>query len=331
MIKIARLSKNDLQDLFLNTARHMGVQSAVVEKDFWVCVILDYLFKKSPWKTSMAFKGGTSLSKSFNLINRFSEDVDIILDWRLLGYSIKEPWQDRSIRKQNSFNKDARRRTEAFLKHSFCPNIQKGLSKVLGNKVEVFIDNQNEATVSFAYPRLFDNSGILQVIRLEIGVLSAWTPTVSTKIEPFIAHHYPSIFENQSTNVLSVTAERTFWEKATILHREANRPKNSKVPQRYARHYYDLYRMSSTPVKTMAFQQANLLNQVVAFKMKFYHQKWAQYENAIKGTLRLVPPEYRFNELKADFNTMRDMLFGNIPTFATIMETLVNLEKEFNV
>ena len=82
MRKIACLPDDDRRELFRNTADKMGLNDAIVEKDFWVCFTLDYLFHRCPWKDSITFKGGTSLSKAFNLISRFSEDIDLILDWR---------------------------------------------------------------------------------------------------------------------------------------------------------------------------------------------------------------------------------------------------------
>lgn len=100
MRKIALIPKKDREALFRNTAVKMGMSEAIVEKDFWVCYMLDYLFYRSPWKDNLAFKGGTSLSKAYNLIERFSEDIDLILDWRVLGYGINEPWENRSNTKQ---------------------------------------------------------------------------------------------------------------------------------------------------------------------------------------------------------------------------------------
>ena len=105
MRNIARLSDNDRRELFRNTADKMGLNDAIVEKDFWVCFTLDYLFHRSPWKESITFKGGTSLSKAFHLISRFSEDIDLILDWRVLGYGKDEPWEKRSNTKQDAFKK----------------------------------------------------------------------------------------------------------------------------------------------------------------------------------------------------------------------------------
>ncbi len=93
MRKIAVIEAKEREALFRNTAAKMGVSEAVIEKDFWVCYMLDYLFHRCAWKNSLAFKGGTSLSKAYNLIKRFSEDIDLILDWRVLGYGTDEPWE----------------------------------------------------------------------------------------------------------------------------------------------------------------------------------------------------------------------------------------------
>ena len=129
---------------------------------------------------------------------------------------------------------------------------------------------------------------------------------------------------------MTVAPERTFWEKATILHHEANRPENLEIPQRYSRHYYDLYRMSISPVKESAFDEVELLKTVVDFKMKFYPRAWAKYPEAVPGTLKLVPPEYRFVILAADYEAMKDMLYGDVPTFDTVMSAVSELEKEIN-
>ena len=93
MIEIAKLSADDRRELFHNTAAKIGLNDAIIEKDFWVCLTLDYLFHRSPWKEAVTFKGGTSLSKGYHLISRFSEDIDLILDWRVLGYRVDEPWE----------------------------------------------------------------------------------------------------------------------------------------------------------------------------------------------------------------------------------------------
>lgn len=330
MKNVARLSDNDRRELFRNTADKMGLNDAIIEKDFWVCFTLDYLFHRSPWKDKITFKGGTSLSKSFHLISRFSEDIDLILDWRVLGYSASEPWEVRSNTKQDVFNKEANARAEVFLAESFLPSFKTDLSQELGQEASIYIDEKDKQTIIFAYPNLFTNAATLQVIRLEIGALAAWTPAKLAEIKPYAAQYYPVVFKQKVTEVLTVAPERTFWEKATILHHEANRPEHLEMPQRYSRHYYDLYRMAMTSVKTEAFARFDLLKKVVDFKMKFYPRKWAQYPKAIPGTLKLLPPSYRLATLETDYAAMKDMLYGEIPSFETVMKIVSELEKEIN-
>ena len=121
MRNVARLPESDRRELFRNTADKMGLNDAIVEKDFWVCFTLDYLFHRCPWKDAITFKGGTSLSKAFNLISRFSEDIDLILDWRVLGYGGDEPWGKRSNTKQDAFNKEPMHGRKFSLRSSLAP------------------------------------------------------------------------------------------------------------------------------------------------------------------------------------------------------------------
>lgn len=195
---------------------------------------------------------------------------------------------------------------------------------------EIIKENIEYDLLVLRYPHLFTNTATLQVIRLEIGALAAWTPAKTALIEPYAAKYYPKIFEQKETAILTVAPERTFWEKATILHHEANRPEHLEMPQRYSRHYYDLYRMAATPVKEAAFSRLDLLKKVVDFKMKFYPRAWAKYPEAVPGTLKLLPPEYRFAALETDYNSMQDMLYGDIPTFETVIAAVQELEKEIN-
>ena len=330
MRDVARLTDGNRSDLFRNTANKMGINDAIVEKDYWVCFTLDYLFHRSPWKENIVFKGGTSLSKAFNLISRFSEDIDLILDWRVLGYGVKEPWEARSNSKQDEFNKAANERAESFLAEKFCPRVKEDLSRELERDAIVYIDSTDKQTVIFAYPHLFQSSAILQVIRLEIGALAAWTPAKHVAIAPYAAQYYPFVFTQKDSSVLTVMPERTFWEKATILHQEANRPENKDMPPRYSRHYYDLYRMAESQVKEAAFSHTDLLRKVVEFKMKFYPRKWANYPEALSGSLKLVPPEFRLKSLQADYKAMRNMIYGDVPSFEQILSGLKDMESEIN-
>ena len=330
MYKIALLPDDERHILFLNTAAKKGLNAAIVEKDFWVCFTLDYLFHRSQWKEKLAFKGGTSLSKVYNLIERFSEDIDLILDWRVLGYSLNEPWEERSNTKQQKFIDDSRNRLFIFLANDFLPAFKADMEELLQRDVNVFITEDDAGTVHFEYPSSFSDDSILRVIRLEIGALAAWTPTQVSGVTSYAAEEYPRVFEKVETEIMTTTAERSFWEKATILHQEALRPEGSIIPDRYSRHYYDLYCMANSPVKNKAIEMPELLAQVAEFKAKFYPRNWARYDLARVGTLKLLPAEHSLDKLKSDYAHMRSMIYGNYPSFDEILERLALLEKEIN-
>lgn len=133
-----------------------------------------------------------------------------------------------------------------------------------------------------------------------------------------------------STTVRTASPERTFWEKATILHQEANRPEGKAMPRRYSRHYYDMYRLGHSFVLGRAVAQPGLLEQVVRFKEKFYRTPWAKLADARPGALRLAPPKGRLDELAADYASMRPMLFGSYPSIDEIVAYMAELEETIN-
>ena len=330
MYGILSLSDEERRTVFRNTAQKMGVRESIIEKDYWVCLTLDYLFHKSKYQQRLTFKGGTSLSKCFCLIKRFSEDLDLILDWRLIGYEKDEPWAERSKTKQDAFNKESNARAESFLADEFLPSFKSDISEIIGVEATVGIDTIDPQTVNFQYPQLFSLESISQSLRLEIGALAAWTPSAEKIVTPYIFDYYPKLAKTTSTDVVTSSAERTFWEKVTILHHEANRPDHLEMPTRYSRHYYDLYCISQSEYKQVALRRLDLLQKVVVFKMKFYPRAWAKYEEAVQGSIKLAPPRFRLEALRKDYDRMSEMLFGDSPTFNDLMESIGDLEIEIN-
>jgi len=333
MITIAKSSDIEREVLFGNAADRAGINNpAIVEKDFWVCFVLDYLFHKSPWPQSFIFKGGTSLSKAYHVIERFSEDIDLIMDWRLLGYGIYEPWMERSRTQQDKFNKKAVANASKFLTESFASQMEKDLSNLIERSVSVFMDpdDKEQCTVNFFYPHVFSTSYIRQEIRLEIGPLAEWVPSHLVPIRSIVAEQFPNTFQRADTVVPTVDVERTFWEKVTILHKTAASYGQKGIPSRYARHYYDLYQMSRSDVKDKAFSRRELLEQDIRFKLKFYYTKSASYETAHIGSIRLVPSSVAIKELSHDYDHMKEMIYGEMPSFDEIISSIAKLEEEIN-
>ncbi|HEL1816696.1 nucleotidyl transferase AbiEii/AbiGii toxin family protein [Streptococcus suis] len=330
MLEFKKISKDDLQAIIRNAAERLGINEVIVEKDYWVCFVLNYLFTKSEWKDAFTFKGGTSLSKCYDLIKRFSEDIDLILDWQVIGYGKDEPWQSRSNTQQDKFNKESNLKAEDFLVNTLIPQMRLDFAKLIEDDFQISIDVNDQQTVLFEYPTSFQSEYVKQVIRLEIGALAAWTPSEMVEITPDLYKVYPMLFVGDSISVRTVLPERTFWEKATILHHEANRPADSKIPIRYARHYYDIYCLAHSIYKNRAFMNQELLEKVVSFKEKFYPRKWAKYEDATIERIRLLPDDYRLNEIESDYNQMKEMFYGSVPSFEELLTTIANLEKEIH-
>ncbi len=327
MYDLANLPKNELDAILQEVSNAKGLSKAIIEKDLWVCAVLDYLFKKSPWRDYLAFKGGTSLSKAYNLIERFSEDIDLILDWRVIGYGKTEPLEDRSVNQQDKLNKKILIKTSEFLQTTFIPRIKEDLSELISRDLQIIYEDD---AVIIGYGSAYADASILHAIRLEIGALAAWTPTQTATIRPYIAEAYPEQFGDAFVKVRTTTPERTFWEKITILHREAFRPENSVLPPRMSRHYYDVHRMAKLGILDRALQNPDLLDQVAAFKAKFYPQKWAHYELAKLGTLHLAPPTYNVKPLQRDYAAMAGMIYGERPEFEELMTGIMKAERKLN-
>jgi hypothetical protein len=153
-------------------------------------------------------------------------------------------------------------------------------------------------------------------------------PSGRYSIRPFAAEEFPQLFDEPECSVIAITAERTFWEKATILHQQAHR--TSIMPSGYSRHYYDLHQLALSPVAKNALSDLNLLEDVIQFKSRFYHSPWARYDLAKPGTFRLLPTPRGDRELQADYQYMASMFFSKPPTWSQILETLGALEEQIN-
>ena len=324
MERVATWKEQDRRDLFVETSARKGISSAIVEKDFWVCWTLGRLFASDELAPKIMFKGGTSLSKVFGLIERFSEDIDLILDWAEL--SSEDPFEERSKTKQDKFNKQIVEESRAYIANHLLPTIQ----SLLGDLCSVSGVEGEPDIIHVTYPASFSDEYLRPEILLEVGPLAQWAPNDSHEIQPYAADEFPEQFEEPHCRVQAVCVERTFWEKATILHHEAHRSVDKPIPLRVSRHYYDLARMAAHDVRKTALGDVALLRSVVEFKMRFYPQGWARYDLAKPGTLKLIPPDHVLAEIRRDFEAMQIMIYGEAPPLDEILGVLGKLEDEIN-
>lgn len=323
MKKVAALSPRELSEIFSETAARKGITPAAAEKDFWLCRVLMIIFEHPGLSRILRLKGGTSLSKCYGITDRFSEDIDLVLDWTVL--TGENPVKGTKTQ-QRRFNERLNGRAAEYIKKEILPRLGKDVDPVCNAEV----DPSDDLIIDIEYPKSFDNMYLRPVIRLEIGPLASMVPSGKLPVKPYAAEALPGLFEAPEVPVETIKAERTFWEKATILHAEAHRPEGGAQQDRYSRHYYDVYRMLDSEAGKNAIDDEELLAEVVSFKERFYYAAWANYESAVRGTLKLVPDAEMLKKLRADYGQMREMIFGDYPDFDSVIGRLADFESDFN-
>ncbi|MCL2440346.1 MAG: nucleotidyl transferase AbiEii/AbiGii toxin family protein [Treponema sp.] len=324
MDKIAFASDIERKSIFIEAADKLNISESIVEKDFWVSWVLEKIFENNELSQILCFKGGTSLSKAFNLIDRFSEDIDLILSESIV-LNKNETLIQSSKTKQVEFIKIIEERALEYIR----TNLFKKITGVLGSTCFVYPDNEDGHSLYIKFPHVFNYSYIQQEIKLEIGPLALWNPNNRYSISSFLTKALPELKLIEPV-VPIIKPERTFWEKITILHHEHHRPVTSPLQPRYSRHYYDVYKMGNNEVKNIALANTELLIEVVNFKKRFYPRGWANYDAALPGTICILPAKYNIQSLAEDYIKMQKMLFGEIPQWDTILSNLQKLEIEIN-
>lgn len=326
MDKVALLPPTDRAALFSETGAARGVADTIIEKDFWICWTLKRLFAlQGDEFATLVFKGGTSLSKAYGAIRRFSEDIDLSFDRADLGYTgERDPEREGlSKKKAGRLIENLVADVEHHIAEKLLPALQRAITDQLGEpkngEWSLVIDSHDAQTVNFQYPAALEvthYAGMTYItprVKLEFGARGDPWPTEEKIIHPYAAEDFPDFFEEPNTNVIVLSARRTFWEKATALHAEAHRPSESPTPQYFSRHYYDLAMLLETEEAKAAATDFVLLAQVAKHKTTFFRSGWASYDTAKPGSLRLVPDEARINDLRADYRDMVPMMFDERP------------------
>lgn len=337
MDDIARLPARDRADLFRAAAAKLALPEALIEKDFWVCWVLKRVFTLKNPPAGIIFKGGTSLSKVFGLIDRFSEDVDLSLDRAGLGFGgPADPLLAASRKKQAAAVERLAETCQAAVRERLKPQLavafQEALGAAAGWTIESATDDADDATLLFRYPAapVQSASYISPLVRLELGARSDHWPATDGTVTPIAAAAFPEQFRAPACQVRALAAERTFWEKATLLHKWCHASPERRFPDRQSRHYYDLCKLYQSPVGELALRDTALLQSVAKHKQVFFAQAWARYDLAAPGTLRLVPSAERLRELAKDYRAMEQMLIGSPPPFDALIGSLAELERRIN-
>ncbi len=334
MNKVATMEPLERAELFAETAAQMGLAEAVIEKDFWVCWVLKQLFSHKAFEGRLLFKGGTSLSKVFHAINRFSEDIDLAVDYVALGFTgEKDPRQENiSKTRRNTILDEMMGACQHYIGGEFLETLRGHCTGVLGEggwRLEVSGVDPN--VVHFEYPgaSMEGMEYLNPRVVLELGTHAEFVPHERFTIRSFAGEEFPNVVKDRDISLVALLARRTFWEKVTILHAEYHRVAKA-LPDRYSRHYYDVAMMAEGKIRDEALADRELLAQVVKHKETFYPMGWARYDLARPGSLRLVPPDNRLAALEQDYKKMGVMIFGEQPPFGWILDRLGALEKDIN-
>jgi predicted nucleotidyltransferase component of viral defense system len=329
--------KVELQEAFVATAQEMNVTESIIEKDFWVCFTLKLLFSIDEVKDHLTFKGGTSLSKIYKIISRFSEDIDVSIERKFFGFEgEKEPLNATSNKKSKILVDELSQKCSEYVKDQLLEMLKKEIIPYLNNgdtwKLEIDPEDKDQQTILFYYPTLFETkaSYVKKHVKIEIGARSDHWPVSMKHLYSYAEEKFPALKEKRETLIRVLNAERTFWEKATILHKYSHFPKDKIVPIRQSRHYYDFYCLLNSEVKEIALNNIDLLEKVVLHKSLYFKSAWANYATAKKGTLKIIPDKTILDSMGKDYQAMAEMFFQSPPNWDEIVRSLTIFEKEFN-
>lgn len=336
MEKIIALTPAQRAEVFQAAAQQSGIGAVILEKDFWVCWTLRRLFALPDIGEHLIFKGGTSLSKVWKAIARFSEDIDVSLSREWLGFTGEhDPEQAGSRKQQKKRLDDLSAACAERIRTVLVPALHAEMRGPLGDSGwRIEIDPEDAQTVLFHYPSAVApavaGAYVRREVRIECGARSDAWPADHRIIRPYVAEALAGVVADAAVAVKVLAIERTYWEKATILHAEAHREEGKPTPSRFSRHYADLAALADHAEAKAALNRHDLRERVVAHKQVFFASTWASYETAVPGSFRLVPSEARLQSLAQDYRDMREMFFGDPTSWEKIVARLRELEVSIN-
>lgn len=335
-----QLSPERRREFCAQAQLRLGLPAASIEKDFWVCWTLRELFALPEWGANLTFKGGTSLSKGWKLIERLSEDIDIVVDRAFLGFGGDASPEAAPSKTQRRARLDALKSAcQARIHAGLLPALQDRMRHTLpaGNRWDLVSATPDEdpdrQTLLFHYPESLaaTASYLRPVVKIEMGARSDTEPSASPRIRPYLAEAFPGTFEPSEFAVHALLPERTFWEKAMLLHEETYRPASKARKVRLARHYYDLWCLIQKGIAARATQDLELFTRTAAHREIYFNWSWMDYSTLRKGTLRIIPLATQMSEWQRDYAAMgEEMFLGEVPSFDEIMHVVGDFEKSFN-
>ncbi len=302
----------------------------IIEKDWWVTMVLKAIFS-TPFANHLSFKGGTSLSKCWNLIERFSEDVDIAIDREFLGFS--------GELSKTQISDKLRRASCSFVRETMKMELEKqlldlGIDKSLFNVVVNItpVTTTDPEIIEVYYQSLFASKGYIRdKVIVEVSGRSMTEPVEDVEINSMISTAFPNAsFIDKPFLVKVVSPKRTFLEKACLLHEEFAKESTDVRSNRMSRHIYDLEKLMDTEIAKEAMNDVELYKSVIEHRKKFIGLKDFDYSTLMPQVISFVPPKEILSKWKEDYISMQSsMIYGDSLTFEKLIERITDLNEQF--
>lgn len=323
-----KLSDEDKKSIFVEVSNNRGLSSAAVEKDWWVVRTLELIYK-TEIASNTVFKGGTSLSKAWELIDRFSEDIDLALDRKFLGFDKKMTGAQVTKLRKESFN---------YISKKFFPLLQNkfdesGFENVILKIREAESTDVDPLVIEVNYPDSTDKIEYLPpVVLIEIGSRSLIEPCTDRQFCSFVGEVYEGKeFADSKIIIPAVNPERTFLEKIFLLHEEFQQNEEKQRVNRLSRHLFDLEKMMDTEFAKKAFSNKDLYENIVEHRKTLTKVRGIDYANHIPSKINIIPPEKFLDLWKKDYEKMQNsMIYTNSLPFEELIERMKELNKRIN-
>ncbi|MBL4561427.1 MAG: nucleotidyl transferase AbiEii/AbiGii toxin family protein [Labilibaculum sp.] len=324
-----KTSDADKQIAYNQIQEKANLPAYAIEKDWWVVQTLAILFKMEIGE-HLVFKGGTSLSKAWEIIERFSEDIDLAVDRSFFGFEGKLGKKQRT---------KLRKTANLYITETLYPKLQQNFNEkgFTGVRIEletIISSDQDPVIISVYYPNVIESPGYIQPrLQIEIGCRSLREPFENRPIISMLDETYPkATFVQDSVQIPSVLPERTFLEKIFLLHEEFQRPKKKIRVDRLSRHLYDIYQISKTEYADKVLKNKDLYETIVKHRHNFTKLGGVDYNLHQPRTINFLPPPELAPAWEADYKTMQEqMIHGNSPDFRKLIDTLTRLKEKINL
>ncbi|MCC6691398.1 MAG: nucleotidyl transferase AbiEii/AbiGii toxin family protein [Bacteroidia bacterium] len=322
------IKESDKQDIFKEAADKIGLPPAAIEKDWWVVRTLEIIFSMDIAQHTV-FKGGTSLSKAWNLIDRFSEDIDLALDRKFLGFNKEMTGAQVSKLRKHCFK---------YISEKFFPSFKKAFQDSGFDEVNIKLrgaesPDQDPLIIELYYPLIADKSEYLSPrVLVEIGSRSLIEPFSSKQVRSFVGEYFSdTFFADKSIAIPTVNPERTFFEKIFLLHEEFQKPAGKMKVDRLSRHLYDIEKMMDTEFEKKALSDKKLYEHIVEHRKTITPLRGIDYSNHIPKKINFIPSSDIIDTWEKDYEKMQEnMIYAESLTFEKLLKRLKELKEKIN-